>query len=73
MSEDWKYEVVVHEDGDTEIRRTRKVDPWVTHVVLNSLEALQEELRDYGHPVDCIESALEEMVDLEDPNEWILV
>ena len=70
---DWKYEVVVHEDGDTEIRRTTKVDPWVTHVVLPDLESLRAELRDYGHPDDCVEDAIEEMLSLEDTNEWVMI
>ena len=54
------YLVQVHDDGDTEIKQVEvRPDPASSpHIVLDTVEDVARELKDYGHEEDRINEAL---------------
>lgn len=59
-----KIAILVHDDGDTEIRNAEGMDPYDLDacVVKDGIEATTLELQDYGHDPESIEAALTELV-----------
>jgi len=64
------YLVRVYDDGDTVIRRVKKVEVQTITLSFDTPEDLKEELIDYGHDEHNIDVAIDSMLKTDD---WVEV
>lgn len=64
------YQIRVHDDGDTEVRRLDQASIFSTDLIVSNLDEVTCELQDYGYEKHQIEDAIQKLLTTSD---WVKV